>query len=247
MKSGSRLCLVGTASVADVVQHLLRATPKGRPMDAAALRTFGLSIKTANQLVDDGWMVRLSKGAYLMTGDAATRDGVISFLGRRIHGLHVGGQTALAWYGVRHYIAYRERVVLWGTRRYVIPGWVSDTMLYSYQTTRLFDADMDYMFQLKPIPNGDPSVLVSTPERALLELVSEIGKGLTYEHAANLTGGLRNMRLDVLKLLLSHCRQIKTIDLVRRLSQGTGYAWASELPELARHLIAMRRSISSDS
>ncbi|WMY11755.1 type IV toxin-antitoxin system AbiEi family antitoxin domain-containing protein [Paraburkholderia phenoliruptrix] len=164
-------------------------------------------------------------------------------MGRRVRGLHVGGQTALAWYGVRHYIAYRERVVLWGKTWYAIPTWVSDTMLYSFQTTELFHADMDYMFQLKPLPHGDPNVLVSTPERAFMELVSEIGKGLTYEHAFHLATGLRNIRLDVLKDLLSHCKQIKTIDLVRRVGLESNYAWAFELAEFARDLIAAKRTV----
>jgi hypothetical protein len=225
------------------MQHLMRAAPKGQPMDAAWLRDFGISIAAANQLVDAGWMVRLSPGAYLITGDTPTRDGTIAYMGRRIRGLHVGGQTALAWYGIRHYVAFRERVVLWGRSRYAIAQWVSDAMLHSYQTTQLFDAGMGYMFQLKPLPNGHPNVLVSTPERALLELVSEIGKGLPYEHAENLTVGLRNIRYDVLRHLLSHCRHIKTIELVRRLGQNSGFEWASELPELTRELIALRRSV----
>ncbi|WP_350029981.1 type IV toxin-antitoxin system AbiEi family antitoxin domain-containing protein [Caballeronia sp. GAOx1] len=212
-------------------------------MDADCLRSLGLSIASANRLVNQGWMVRLSQGAYLVVGDSPTRDGAIVFMSRRIRGLHVGGQTALAWHGVRHYVAYRERVVLWGKSRYAIPSWVSNTMLHSYQATQLFNADFDYMFQLKPLPGRDSNVLVSTPERALMELVSEIGKGVTYRHAADLVVGLRNLRLPVLKVLLTHCRQIKTIGLVCRLGRASGYSWGTDLPELTRDLLELRRSL----
>lgn len=39
----------------------------------------------------------------------------------RVAGLHVGGKSALALQGVRHNLAMRDTLVLWGDARFVLP------------------------------------------------------------------------------------------------------------------------------
>src|SRR5689334_13339679 len=115
------------------VQRLMLETQRGHPLDSEMLRDMGVSAALAAHMVKSGWLQRLSRGAYLLTGDAPTRDGTIAYLSRRVPGMHVGGKTALSWQGVRHNIAYRERVVLWGQKPYDFPDWVGEQLLYSYQ------------------------------------------------------------------------------------------------------------------
>ncbi|WP_429293453.1 type IV toxin-antitoxin system AbiEi family antitoxin domain-containing protein [Paraburkholderia sp. CI3] len=47
---------------------------------------------------------------------------------------------------------------------------------------------------LKPLAGGNPYVLISVPERALIELARHIGKGQSLEEAINLMPSLRNVR-----------------------------------------------------
>lgn len=212
-----------------IVQHLMRETPRGQPLDSVLLRELGVSVHLASHLVKEGWMYRLSSGAYLLTGDKPTRDGTIAFLGRRIKGLHVGGKTALAWYGVRHNIPFREKVVLWGKTKYKFPPWVEEVMLFSYQTTSIFNKDFPYGSWIKPMPYGNPNVLVSCPERALLELASEVGKGQSMEEVRNLAVMLRNLRPAVLVELMDYCSRVKVVKLVCKLGGEAGYSWGSEV------------------
>ncbi|MDR5798988.1 MULTISPECIES: type IV toxin-antitoxin system AbiEi family antitoxin domain-containing protein [Caballeronia] len=211
------------------IQRLLQETQRGRPLDSEMLRDMGISAALAHDLVKSGWLQHLSRGAYLMTGDVPSRDGTIAFLSRRVPGMHVAGKTALSWQGVRHNIAFRERVVLWGQKPYAFPDWVGEHLLYSYQTTTLYDDDFLYGEGLKPLPSGDPAVLVSIPERALLELASDVGKGQTLEEARNLMVGLRNIRPQVLDKFLSHCTRVKVVRLVRDLGAEAGFSWAQDL------------------
>ncbi|MCP1289671.1 type IV toxin-antitoxin system AbiEi family antitoxin [Chromobacterium sp. S0633] len=198
-------------------------------MDTKQLVELGVSMAMASYLVKLGWMYRLSPGAYMLVGDKPTRDGAIAFLSRKIQGLHVGGKTALAWRGVRHNIAFRERVVLWGRTPYKFPEWVSGVMLYSYQTTLLFDEGLAYESWLTPLPVGHSGVLVSSVERGLLELVSDVGKGQSLEEANNLAVSLRTLRIPVLDALLSHCPRVKVVRLVRDLGLAAGYEWGRDL------------------
>lgn len=211
------------------VQRLMREAPRGQPLYLEQLDALGVTAAMASYLVKQGWLYRLSQGAYLLNGDRPTRDGTIVFLSSKIKGLHVAGKTALAWRGIRHNIAFRERTILWGRTPYKFPPWVGDVMLYSYQTTRLFDDDLLYESFLSPIPGGHPGVLVSSTERALLELASDIGKGQSIEEAHNLMVMLRNIRAPVLDELLLHCIRVKVIRLARDLGLASGFEWARDL------------------
>ncbi|WP_432263328.1 type IV toxin-antitoxin system AbiEi family antitoxin domain-containing protein [Cupriavidus sp. TMH.W2] len=211
------------------LQRLMEQAPRGQPLDLEMLRDMGVTPRIATYMVDAGWLQRLSKGAYLLTGDTPTHDGIIAFLSRRIPGLHVGGITALDWQGARHNIAFRQRVILWGIKSYEFPEWIKEHMLYSYQTTRLFDDSFDNQMGLKPLPNRSPHVLVSVPERALLELASDIGKGQSLEEAVTLMVTLRNMRPSVLDDFMMHCTRVKVVRLVRDLGQRSEFSWGRDL------------------
>lgn len=223
-----------------VIQRMMQEAPRGQPLDMEMLNGFGLSISMANRLVDSGWMTRLSAGAYLLTGDAPSRDGTIAYLSRRIQGLHVGGKTALAWHGVRHNLPFREKISLWGLASYRFPKWVSEAMLFSYQTTQLFNRDLPYERYLTTMPGQDAGVLVSVPERALLELISDVGKGQTLDEVDNLFASVRHMRRPILAELLSHCRIGKVITLLRSLARGDDRPWAADVHELADSVIRDR-------
>lgn len=99
---------------------------------------------------------------------------------------------------------FAKRLCYGGQKPYRIPSWVGQHLVYSFQTTSLFDDDLPYDKGLKPLPAGDPEVMVSVPERAILELASDIGKGQSLEEASNLSASLRNLRADVLDEFLGH-------------------------------------------
>lgn len=223
------------------VQRLMQESRRGHPLDTDALRELGVSNALASHLTKAGWLQRLSQGAYLLAGDTPTRDGTIAFLSRRIPGLHVGGKTALAWQGVRHNISFREKVVLWGSAPYRFPAWVAEHLPHAFQITALFDEDISENAGLKPLPAGAAEVLVSVPERALLELASDVGKGQSLEEASNLMVGLRNIRRDVLDEFLRHCTRVKVVRLVRDLGLEAGHPWAADVQKHVDRLGAGKR------
>ncbi len=215
------------------LQRLMESVPRGQPLDPQMLRDCGVSAQQTTYLVSAGWLQRLSKGAYLLAGDTPARDGVLAYLSRHVTGLHVGGRTALDWQSVRHNASFRERVVLWAMRPYVMPGWVDEHLPHTLQTTRLFDDSLPGGFAISALPNRDPSILVAEPERALLELASDVGKrlakGQSLEEAIQIASSLRNLRPKVLDTLLSHCTRVKVVKLVRDLGESSGFAWGKGL------------------
>lgn len=205
---------------------LLTILPRGEPLDIAFLKEKGLNPSHAAHLAKAGWLTHLGRGVYMLPGDTLTRDGCLAFLMRRNEGLHVGARTALAWRGIKHNIAFREVISLWGPRALRLPAWLISRYDCTHQTTRLFDTGLEQNFGLQPLPGGHPDVLVSVPERALLELLSDVGKTESLQEARSLVESTRSLRADALETLLMHTVRIKVVRLARVLSEELDLPWA---------------------
>ena len=69
-------------------------------------------------------------------------------------------------------------------------------------------------------------MLVSAPERALLELLSDVGKGQSLAETRDLVEGLPNLREVVLGELLLHTTRIKVVRMAAILGQELQLPWA---------------------
>jgi len=210
--------------------------PRGEPVTAALLRKHGATTSHASWMARHDWLHRLGNDAYLLPGDTLTREGALAYLSARIPGFHVGSRTALAWRGVRHNLEAKDSLSLWGDRTARLPAWFVERFGAHYQVTRLFDTEMPTNLGLQPLPAGRPDVLVSVPERALLELLSDVGKQVTLETARQLTESLRNLRAPVLDQLLSHATRIKVVRLAAMLAGEAHLAWAPVAQKHSRRL-----------
>ena len=207
-------------------KKLLAVLPRGGPLDVSYLKAHGLSTFHASHLAKAEWLTHLGRGVYMVPGDTLTRDGCLAFLMRRNKGLHVGGKTALSWRGVRHNLSFRETITLWGEKQIRLPTWFLNRFEATYQTTRLFNPAMPPEFAVQVLPGGHPDVMVSAPERALLELLSDVGKTEFYQSAITLVESTRNLRTSVLETLLAHTTRIKVVRLARDLSEKLDLPWA---------------------
>lgn len=196
-------------------------------MSTAALQARGLSAFRASALARSGWLVHLARGVYMLPGDTLTRDGSLAFLSAHTPGLHVGSKTALAWRGVSQNIAFREHLHLWGDTPRRLPDWFTQRFAAGYQATRLFDDAFPKAFGLQPLPAGDPRVLVSVPERAMLELLSDVGKLQSLAEARELVESLPGLREKVLNELLTHTTRIKVVRMAATFAASMQLPWAA--------------------
>jgi hypothetical protein len=203
---------------------LLASLPRGEPLSTAQLQARGLSAFRASALARSGWLVHLARGVYMLPGDTLTRDGSLAFMSAQTSGFHVGGKTALAWRGVRQNMAFREQLGLWGDAPKRLPAWFTQRFQAAYQATQLFDDKLPNGFGLQPLPGGDARVLVSVPERALLELLSDVGKYQSLTETKELVESLPGLRKKVLDELLTHTTRIKVVRM------AAGFASSMKLP-----------------
>jgi len=154
-------------------------------------------------------------------------------LQQRIAGLHVGGKTALDWYGVRHYVLRRPALHLYGWVTARLPDWFVQSFQSEYHRKRLFTEQPDDMPGVGRFENHDSGPLVSTPERALLELLDEVGVRQPLQEAREIAEGATNLRAAVLMDLLKRCTSVKTVRLCLRLGRELSLPWTGKLDEAA--------------
>lgn len=195
------------------------------------LAKLGVSAQLAAKYVEGGWLIRLAQGVYAFPGDTLAPQGSIKFLQSRIPGLHVAGKTALSLQGVRHNLSVRDSLVLWGDMRSALPKWFVSRFPARYVSARLFawETPSHAARSLTTPPGSPPGLQVSVPERAVLELLYEVGTNQGIEEARNIFAGLRNLRKDMLGDLLACCTSVKAVRLFLTWSRETGVIDADSL------------------
>lgn len=218
-----------------LIKRLQTELPRGAPFDLATLATLGVSPQLAARYAEGGWLVRLAQGVYAFPNDDYGVHGALKFLQPRVPGMHVGGKSALAVQGVRHNLGSRDTLVLWGEARYTMPEWFTSRFLARYVHARLFDwPDASLDSKTLGTPPGLPDGLrVSSPERAVLELLYDAGTKQSLEEARNVFDGLRSPRKELLGQLLSCCTSVKAVRLFLTWARETGVVDVDDL--VARH------------
>jgi len=201
----------------------------GSPVTAATLASFGISADLAVHYVRAGWLERLARGVYCRPGHPLSRDATLVTLQSQIKGFHVGGKTALDWYGVRHYVAGDEVLYLYGWDAARLPEWFARRFPSEYHRKRLFHESPDDMFHVASFERRHDAPLTSEPERALLELLSEVGVRQPLQEAREIMESAYNMRADVLNELLQRCTSVKTVRLCLHLARVLQLVWATKL------------------
>jgi hypothetical protein len=183
-----------------------------------------------------GWVSRSFKVGWLesMAGEVTKfRNGrmlqrdSLELLSRQVPDFHVGGKTALAWRGVRREVPAEEPLCLWGDR-VALPGWFGKRTAVRYRKQNLFSAKLPKDFGLQPWSGTGPGVLVSTPERALLEMLSEVGLHQGIEEARVIMGSTGTLDPEALIGLLNHCCQFKVVLLCALWADELALPWALE-------------------
>ena len=198
-----------------LIKNLQVSLPRGKPFDLATLERIGVSAQLAAHYAASGWLDRLGQGIYAFTGDTLTAHGAVKLLQARVAGLHIGGKSALSLQGVRHNLARQETLVLWGDKRFILPPWFTSRFPSRYVATQLFSMqDAQQLAQTLTTPPGMSDGLnVSVPERAVLELLHDVGTHQGLEEARNIFDGMRNLRTGVVGELLQSCTSVKTVRL----------------------------------
>ena len=193
----------------------------------------GISADLAVHYARSGWLKRLARGVYCRPGEALSLHPSLVVLQQQVDGLHVGGKTALEWYGVRQYVSQQSRLQLFGWVTARLPDWFVQHFPSEYHRKRLFSEKPEQMLGVGYFENSAGAPQVSTPERALLELLDEVGVRQPLQEAREIAEGAYSLRAEVLMDLLKRCTRVKTVRLCLRLGRELSLPWVGKLDEAA--------------
>jgi len=203
--------------------------PLGTPLTSEDLAALGISADLAVHYVRSGWLNRLARGVYCRPGDTLALDTSLNLLQGKIDGLHVGGKSALEWYGVRHYVSQQSTLHLYGWKAAHLPAWFVRQFPSEYHRKRLFDEQPNAPLNVGRFESRDGAPFVSAPERAILELLSEVGVRQPMQEAREIMESTYNLRADVLNQLLMRCTSVKTVRLCLQFGHELKLNWVSKL------------------
>jgi len=212
------------------LNELMRVIPEGVAVPSVWLTANGYSPQLVRKYVQSGWLTSLGGRVYARPGQSVTWEGVI--LGLQRLGqlqLHVGGISALNCQGLAHYLSLGgdAAVHVWGRAR--VPGWVVQVPLdvrWHFHRRKLFQEDLKEAWAELPTKVRDWSMQGSAPERAILEVLSQVDETpASFSFAAELFEGLTTLRPVVVNTLLQSCLHNEAKRLFLFFATRYDYPW----------------------
>jgi len=139
---------------------LYRRLPAGSPVTSSQLAEMGISADLAVHYARAEWLQRLGRGVYSRPGEPLQLHPSLLVLQRQIAGLHVGGKSAMEWYGVRQYVSQQSVMYLYGWVAARLPDWFVRNFPSEYHRKRLFKEEPEQMIGVDRFENRDNGPLV---------------------------------------------------------------------------------------
>ena len=215
------------------INRLLQAWPRGTVALHPFFTRHGVSPKLAEQYRKGGWIDPVGRGAFVRRGDKVAWDGAVFALQRYAgKAIQPGGRTALELFGFAHYLRLgaRRAVHLFGPPGERLPRWLTQHdwgVELRYYGVSLFPGPVDVGAKTF----GDFTLAVSSPERAILEVLDGVPGVNGFEEAQHLMEALPTLRPVLMQQLLEACTSVKVKRLCLFLADATGMPWRNELKE----------------
>ena len=215
---------------------LLEQWPPGYVATLSWLAMMGIDRALARKYVASGWLVSLGQGAYARKGDRPGWSGALAALQQQNKSIWLGGVTALSLHGLIHYLPLgQESLTLYGRNKVSLPKWFRNhdwQINVQWQTTEMLSVSKDKVCEWPGIVERQVqgmTVLMSSPERAVLEMLHGVPSRWSFELAAETLQGATSLSPRKLQMLLELCSNIQVKRLLLFLGDYHGHAWFKRL------------------
>lgn len=253
------------------LNHLQRELPEGLVVDATWLKTRGYSAQLCRKYVTNGWLERVAHGVYRKPGGKLLWEHVvISLQTLLMKPIIVGGGTALSLHGFSHYLRQVEREVhLYSPEE--TPSWLNKLPLQMkfvhHNSAALFRSEpiisgltslgwnleagshvsanplQGDSFKVIPWGQWEWPLMLSTPERAVLEMLDQLPGHESFDQADKVIEGLATLSPRRLQKLLLDCKSIKVKRLLFFFADRHSHPWRKHLHKEAINLGTGKRML----
>lgn len=227
--------------------------PEGLLADAAWFEAHGYSRSLRKQYVDAGWLEQPARGVCRRPRGSLSWEQIVISLQTLLHlPVSVGARTALELQGYAHYLAQSQQVVhLYSDTK--LPGWVFKLpvgpQFTSHNRSRFLPKVSPSPDELSLSPETVPEteqtlpgalrvtrwghwkwpLVISTPERAILEMIDELPKHETFHNVDMIMEGLVDLSPRRLQKLLEDATNIKVKRLFFFFADRQHHRWLDHL------------------
>jgi hypothetical protein len=235
--------------------NLERELPEGLLVDTAWLKQHNYSRQLWHHYAATGLLEQVAPRVFRRPrGPVTWQQVVVSLQTLLRQPLVVGGRTALDLHGYAHYLAQEVKEVhLYGPKR--PPSWLNGlrltTRFVTHNDRKLFrkeavaqslpglewkpdsNAGVQDSLAVQPWGQWDWPLTLSTPERAILELLDELPKHETFHQADMLMEGLATLSPSRLQKLLEDCHSVKVKRLFFFFADRHQHTWLKNIDKNA--------------
>lgn len=219
------------AKMASKIQQIVELAPHDSVLFSSWLSAHGLDARSQYAYMKSGWLMRITKGVYKMQGTTPTLLAALSSYNTQL-GKHciVGAFTALQLRGYAHYLPMgRPKAYLFTDRKNKLPSWIANgdwDMSVKYMTTSFLG---DGLLGVEPMPIEQYDLLVSSPERAILECLYLPDATSSLLDTYYIMEGLTTLRPKLVQTLLETCTSLKVKRLFLYMAEKANHPWYKTL------------------
>ena len=206
--------------------------PNGLVLTASYLGSHGFDPQLLAQYKKSNWLASMGDGAYARYGDKVDWQGALSAMQNQMKlPVHCGARTALELQGYSHYVASTQRdVFLFGSTGQKLPRWFEKNdwdVNITYKMTSLFPDNMQGSYV--NFPAGEFTIRISSPERAVMEMLYHVPAKQGFDEAARIMESLLTLRPVLVQKLLETCTSIKVKRLFLYMAQTANLPFLEKL------------------
>lgn len=210
------------------IKNLLKTQPQQAVFTAHFLAKQGFSYLDLSRSEKNGWLKRFANGAYTILERTLTLEGAIYALqtenGKSIH---IGGRSALeSIYGMAQYASERP-VQLFYPSKETLPGWFTGN--FNGKISAFSTSMLPSVSGLEQKSKAGLTLLYPSPERALLEMLYTVGKGVDATEAYEIMQEATSIKPAAMQMLLEKCTSVKVKRLSLCYAKLCGHQWYKKL------------------
>lgn len=215
------------------LNQIFKKWPRGTVAAQPWLESQGIYRQLVRKYLRSDWVERVGRGAYRLSGDRVSWTGglftIQSQLGLPIH---AGARTALELQGFAHFLPIGKGATIWlfGNPRTRLPAWFQSygwDVRVRYVALDLFPTNR--LAGLTDKDMGSHSIRLSSPARAIMEVLALVPQESDFEGAQLLMEGLTTLRPTLVQELLESCRSVKVKRLFMHLAEKSSHPWIEKL------------------
>jgi hypothetical protein len=238
------------AQIRNKLNRLERDLPEGLLVDARWMEQQGYYSSLRSQYVSAGWLEQAARGVFRRPrGTVSWEQVIISLQTLLEYPVSVGGRTALELQGYAHYLPQTQNTIHLYTDK-KIPNWLSklsvDQSFVVHNRSRFLPKlPLCTLSLTEPVPEDETildgalritqwgqwkwPLVISTPERAYLELLDELPQHETFHMADVIMEGLANLSPRRMQSLLESTQSVKVKRLFLFFADRHNHRWLNRI------------------